>query len=423
MSSRAYRNILQFGLAALMIFAPVAKGAVELWSQTIAEVAVFVLVFAWLWHANNSNSQAKDTKIRRTKIDLPIWLFVILAAASCVPSVYKYASMLEMSRLIAVVGLFYLAVNNFDRYLVVRFSTLIILIATAISFFGFGQYFLNLNHSWWAHDRFLSSTFVNHNHFAGYLELAFPLAVGLVLGLKRKDVSSDFKYLVFKFLLSLAIIIMGIAFILSQSRAGWASLLVALVIMNIILIKKKALTKLSLIIFLVLILVSVIYVYVGHDAVATRLRTVEEINQESFLEGRHKIWEGAINMIKKYPLVGTGIGTFVWAMPAFRPEGLNVRAFYAHNDYLHMMAEMGVLALPLMLWIIFSTIALGIRGRTKENSDKKNKFELMDGIILGCAIGILSLTLHGLVDFNFHITSNVFLMAAFAGLIMRRTAK
>jgi xanthine/uracil permease len=70
-----------------------------------------------------------------------------------------------------------------------------------------------------------------------------------------------------------------------------------------------------------------------------------------------------------------------------------------------MMAEMGVLALPLMLWIIFGVVRKGFRSQ--------------DGIVLGSAVGILRLALHGLVDFNFHITANVLTCSLLAGFIMR----
>ncbi|MFC1645701.1 O-antigen ligase family protein [Candidatus Omnitrophota bacterium] len=424
MKSRSYRIISQLWIAALMIFAPLANGSVELWSRTVVEIMVFILVFIWLWKINNSkiaiDTENKESNFRRTKIDAHIWFFVILAVVSSVFSIYKYASLREMSRLIVIVGIYYLAVNNFDRRVVVRFASLIIIIATALSIFGLGQYFLGLNHSWWAHEEFLSATYVNHNHFAGYLELAIPLALGMFLGIKRENVSSGFKFLVYKIVLIAALLITGVAFIVAQSRGAWICLLIALIIMNIALIKKKVLGKVSLAIFLFFIILGIVYFFSGDDPVAARLQTIETINQESFLMGRNKIWTGSLNIIKKNPLIGTGIGTFVWAMPAYRPEGLFVRAHYAHNDYLHMMAEMGVLALPLMIWIICTVIAAGFRGQDRKREGKGEGMGLIDGILLGCAVGILSLSLHGLVDFNFHITANILLVGCFAGLIMRR---
>jgi len=417
MKSKFYNTVTQLGLAGLMIFSPLAKGTVRLWALTVVEVAVFVLVFIWLWHVNNSEDS--EAKFKKTKIDLPILLFVVLAAVSYIFSIYRYASILEIFRLLAILGIFYFAVNNLSRPIRLYFTSLIILIATGMSLFGFGQYFLGLAHPWWAHDKFLSSTYVNHNHFAGYLELVIPLAIGMVLGLRREHVSSDFKLLSFRIGLVIALIIMAVAFVLSQSRGAWASLVVALIIMNIALIRKKVLTKTSLFIFLFLIIVGIVYIFSGHDNVAARLRTVEEINQESFLEGRHKIWIGSLAMAKANPITGTGIGTFVWGMPAYRPKGLQVRADYAHNDYLHMMAEMGVLALPLMIWMIYVVIVTGFRGRKRVRQDKSNGLGLTNGVLLGCAVGILSLSLHALVDFNFHIMANMLLVACFAGIIMR----
>jgi hypothetical protein len=71
-----------------------------------------------------------------------------------------------------------------------------------------------------------------------------------------------------------------------------------------------------------------------------------------------------------------------------------------------MTAEMGVLAPVVMLWIFLSLIATGLK--TEHFSCRR----------LGCVIGVLSLTLHGLTDFNFHIPANMLLFIVYAGLIM-----
>ncbi|NQT23036.1 MAG: O-antigen ligase family protein, partial [Candidatus Omnitrophica bacterium] len=125
---------------------------------------------------------------------------------------------------------------------------------------------------------------------------------------------------------------------------------------------------------------------------------------------RLKIWDGTTNLILHNPLIGTGIGTFVWALPGYRPEGLNVRARFAHNDYLHMPAEMGFLALPLMILILLRVIGTGLGYYKKEGR--------IDELKLGCAIGILSLSLHGFIDFNFHIPANMILVCIYAGIVM-----
>jgi len=343
MSNKTYRNILLVGLGVVMVFAPLAFGAVQIWSIALIEAVVLLLVFLWLWRGD---------KVRKTAIDIPIWLFVGLAGVSCVFSIYKYASVMEMMRLLTMVGVFYLVVNNFDRRMRLRLAGLIIIMGTGMSLLGLGQYFLGLEHSWWKPDVFLASTYVNHNHFAGYLEMVIPLAVGLLFTRNNKILP--------RIGLAVALMIMFFAFIFAQSRGAWICLAISLIIMNIILIKRKVLRKESLVIFLILIALGVAYIYAGYDNPAERLRTEEEINNEGFIESRVKIWQGSIRMIKDNPFYGTGIGTFVWGFPPYRPQALQVRARYAHNDYLHMMAELGLLALPLVLWMIGGIIKAGL---------------------------------------------------------------
>jgi len=416
MNSVFHRNILQIGIAAILIFSPVARGAVQIWSVAPTELAVLILVFLWLWKADKNNEP-----FRKTKIDLPIWLFVILAAISTIFSIYKNASFLEMLRLMLYVGVFYLVVNNFDRWMNYRLITTIIIIGTAMSTLGLAQYFLELDHSWWKPENFLASTYVNHNHFAGYLEMAIPLAIAVALGLKREKIVSAIKFWSLRLGLVLAIVIMSTAFLLAQSRGAWISLTISLMIMNIVLIKKKVLPKIAFYIFIFFIFIAVAYMASGTDDVSQRLRSVEQINNESFLVGREKIWQGSIEMIKANPLIGTGIGTFEWGFSRYRPEGLNVRANFAHNDYLNMMAEMGLLALPLMLWMIFSIISAGFKWQDKSKTENsKSNFGLLEAVVLGSAIGILSLSLHGLVDFNFHIPANMLTLSVLAGIISRR---
>ena len=376
-----------------MIFAPIVRGAVRLWSITPALLIVYLLIYLWL---------RTIPSLRKTPLDPPILLFVALAVISSIFSIYKYESFNALLRVFAYVGLYYVVLNNFDTRMRNRLLGLILGIGTALSIYGLLQYVGILDHSWWFPERFLAASFVNHNHFAGYLELVIPLAVG-ILAQERKAP--------FYFRLGLICIlcVMSVAFIFAQSRGGWASLAISLFVMNIILIKRGVLGKKSL---LGLIFMSgLVFVFfsihgkqiISDSGIATD--RIMQVHSDLTLDGRLDIWQASFKMFCNKPFLGTGIGCFDNGFYRYRPVGFDARAVYAHNDYLHMAVEMGILAPLLMMGILIVLLKAGLRRD-------------VDFRTLGCAIGILSLALHGLIDFNFHIPANMLLLTIYAGFVM-----
>jgi len=424
MKKDIYKSIIWFGLVAVFIFTPIARGTVKIWAIIPVQIVIFSLVFFWLWKKNNKTQIQKadcaDNQ-RKTVLDILIWLFVALAGVSCIFSIYKYESAMAILRLLSIAGVFYLVRDTFDKNMVNRFVILIISIGTVLSLFGLGQYFLGLAHSWWIPNEFIASTYVNHNHFSGYLELVIPPIIGLLLAYRSWPIQEGYKK-IFRILLISAFVLVVLAFVFAQSRGAWVCLTISLIVMAVILVKKRFLSKKRLFIFLFFILLGAVYIYAGHDALTTRFKTFEDIKSENFIDGRKLIWEGSIDMIKDNPVVGIGIGTFLWGFPKYQGPGLNVRVRFAHNEYLHMMAEMGVIALFLMLIIIFTVIKTGIRKvypKFDKSNSSKRRFTVSDGIYLGSSIGVLSLALHGLVDFNFHILANMLVVSLLAGIIMQ----
>ena len=262
------------------------------------------------------------------------------------------------------------------------------------------QYSGVLNRSWWDDKRLLSATYVNHNHFAGFLELIIPASLGVLLS---KRLSLSWKAKVF---LSVAILIMIIAFVLAQSRGAWFCLAAALFIMNIVLIKKRRVKGYSIVIFLLLVAFVFSMAYWNEGAVSRRIDTITgaELGEASW-QTRLKIWRGAVDMVKHNPLTGTGVGNFSVGFPQFAPRNLDVFANFSHNDYVEAAADMGILAPFVMLWIFILAAARGLK---KTNSS----------MIIGCAAGILSLALHGFVDFNFHIPANMIVLSVWMGLVI-----
>jgi len=425
MKSKILKNNTWYGLVAVLVFAPIAHGAVDLIPLTIVELAVCVLVFVWLWRLTSRGKRREEedaVEFLGTRADLPLWLFVCLSVISCIFSIYRYASLSELLRLLAGVGVFYLATNNLNRAAALRMSVVLVGLGAGLSLLGLGQYFFGLNRSWWVPPVFLASTYVNHNHFAGFLELTIPLGMGILLGLRKAEMSSAFKLLSFRFFLWAGLGIMFMAFLFAQSRGAWASLAGALTVMAILLVKKKILSQRVFAASLLIAVLVIVFVAGGYDAPARRMKSMEEIASKEFLQVRKKIWVGSIELIKAHPLTGTGIGTFVWAYPPYRPHDLRQRAHYAHNDYLQVISEMGLFGLILLMWMFNVVVGGGLRwynGRIQKGKGRR-QFGLEEGVAFGATIGLLSIALHGLTDFNLHIPANMLVVALLAGIVMRR---
>ncbi|MEA3305944.1 MAG: O-antigen ligase family protein, partial [Candidatus Omnitrophota bacterium] len=179
-----------------------------------------------------------------------------------------------------------------------------------------------------------------------------------------------------------------------------------LFVMVFYLSKKKIIKKYVFVSAALLLLLAFVVIYSGEDDIATRAETMTGVDGDPSFLSRVKIWQGTLDMIKHNPVIGTGIGTLTWGFPRYRPAGLNARIVHAHNDYLHMTAEMGLLSLPLMLWIIVIVL-------------KKGFFLVRRPIYAGITVGLMSIFVHGLVDFNFHIPANMMLITVLCAIIMK----
>jgi len=411
-------------IAGLVVFATVARGGMLFWAMAASEVVVFFM-FILFCSTNVVNSfdlrrRDKGFHFKRTGLDIPILLLIILGGISVAVSVYKEASILSFLRIVTYVFLFYIVVNVFNRKMIVSFAVFFIALATILSFFGLLQYFFRVNHSWWVPNGLLASTYVNHNHFAGLLEMSIPVSLGLFLGI-RSEVFSIKKALFYRFLIIVSLIVSMLAFVFSQSRGGWVSLVVALFCLNVVLLKKKIFTKKVLLLFLLAVLFIAIYIYVGEDSVAKRFRTFENIASIDFLDSRLYIWKGSLNIIRNSPFVGNGLGTFLYVFPQYRPVELPLKAFYAHNDYLQMMVEMGPIGLMLMLFVILRLLRIGFTNFMGKNYQRGEGIYMapLNGIIIGFTTSILSISLHNLVDFNFHIFANMMIVSVLSGIIVK----
>jgi len=390
-------SIIIGSIILVLALSPLARGAVDVTSICI--IVIFTITSFLLFLIRLTLKENQEIKL--SGLELPLLSLFLLGTISSFFSIYPAQSRRELGFFFCCLLFFFIVQNLFsDRKRIYLLSLTIIITGITLSILGLFCYAIFMGTPSW--EPSLSSTYVNRNHFAGYLELCLPLSLGMVEYITDKGK---------KVLLIYGIILMVISLLLSLSRGGWIGGSLSLFFMAFLAKKRGLLSRRIWIVSVVgfiLFLTSVL----GLNSIAERISTFENIFKDPVnFDTRVKVWKGTLEIIQKNPFSGTGIGTFAYAFPSHRPLGVTQRYLYAHNDFLHFTSEMGIFFLPLFLWLLFSGLRIGT------NTFFKTKSRLKRGVSLGCSMGILALSIHSIFDFNLHIPANLLLFFTFLGMI------
>jgi O-antigen ligase len=261
-------------------------------------------------------------------------------------------------------------------------------------------------------------TYVNRNHFAGFLEMMLALGIGLLLaGLSDRRADSWKRFLahVLEWVLSpglvlrLALCILVIALTTTHSRTGnaafFASLLVAGAI-GIVLSRQATRNTVILLASLVVIDLFIVGSWFGVEKLAQRL----EQTTLADVQVREEPAAYTLGIIKDYPIFGTGPGTFYITFPRYRPESVVDYFDFAHNDYAQIGAESGLVGLGLLGLLVGATLAVALTAQWRRRDP------LMRGMSFACIMGVVAILIHSWTDFNLQIPANATLFMVLLAL-------
>jgi putative inorganic carbon (hco3(-)) transporter len=261
----------------------------------------------------------------------------------------------------------------------------------------------------------VTGTFINRNHFAAYLELSIPLLLALVVGrLQRLKLfggkilvrvahaleTEGSKILLLLFLIALVVV----ALVFSLSRSGITfAILSAIAFFFLYYRTNNQLTR-KMYWIITAAGIFALSVWIGLDPILERFFRITD--QFSDKEARLFLWKNTFNIFLHFPVTGTGAGTFKEVFPMYRTFPTHLSFTEAHNDYLQLLSETGIL-LVLILIAFLSSMFRRLRKVTTHGFDR------IVVIQIGCFCSILSLGLHSLTDFSFQIPA-----VAVAGIII-----
>jgi len=261
-----------------------------------------------------------------------------------------------------------------------------------------------LGHGWWDPPEFVAATFVNHNHFAAYLELLLPLGCALWLGGPLKGPG--------RFLVAVCCAVMAVGFILSGSRGAWVSMAAAAAIgLGWFGIRQQPPRWSWRAVGRAVAAVAAIGFLVSQGPILTRGMSLLDAPNDPSFQTRRAIWNGAWGLVREHPMVGQGLSSFVFELPRHRPAGLYRLIPYAFNEYVQVMAELGLVGLLIGAWMALPVI------RRSAWLIRFSYTPWKRAVGLGGLVGMTSVAIHSLVDYPLHVPAVAATFAAVAGLV------
>ncbi len=435
-----------FSLLALIVITAVPYGTVEAWWKAFFVCLVFVLAIFWIIESYLSRCLFGDA----WSLVLPIAALAVFSLLQTVAlssgpspagvsvstwnaiSVDPYQTRFFVLQLVALMlaGVFVARYANTESR-VMALVNVVIVVAVASALFGvirqtsqtavgFGLPLIKPEQGF--------AQFVNKNHFAYLMEMAFGLVLGVILGggVKRERI------LVYV----AALLPIWSAFVLCGSRGGLIAMLaqfvIALLLFGVLLRReppRAAESKLmgfarslpATIILLAMLISGVLVgtLWLGGDQLASRIEesrneisaTMDEARQGV---SRKEIWRVTLRMFAANPIVGVGMGAYWMAVPRYHDASGRMTPQEAHNDYLEVLASGGLVAAALAVWF-----AVVLFRRTKENVLSSNRFRRT--ICFGAAIGIAGVAIHSMFDFGLHMIINAVVFATLVAIATSKT--
>lgn len=434
-----------------LIFSPLAFGAVEQWSLTVMEASSLLALTLLLY---------KRTKLKSGLFEIPgivpLFLFLSYMAFQLFPippeiiklvspetysiydktvwvegqrswtplSISKKATVAEIIRITSYAAFYILTVQLLaDKVLLKKTVFVLILFASVLSFFGILQHILSNNKIFWLRELtqggYPFGPYVNRNHYAGLVGMIFPLVLSVFVYFKPVFSYGSLRERTYEFfsqtmsnmhiILGFSAVLIALSIFLSMSRGGIISLSLSIMLLSIMLVRSSGKSSRGILVLATIVLVLYSVGWFGWDPIFERFSTIRN-PQGDIAELRVAIWRDTIAIAKDFPLTGTGFGSFINIYPGYRTIQTDGIADHAHNDYLELLSDGGIVAVILFGWFISSVLYKSY------TVFLKRKEGYSQHIFMGSLAGILSMLFHSITDFNMHIGANALYFFFLAGL-------
>jgi len=385
--------------------------------EMIAEVLTILGLMFWGFNIVNR----EELKFVPTPLNFPILSFISICILSLIWSNSFFTSLKELPLFLAGPLLYFVVTNNINyEHQVNRILNILLIIGGLFGIYGILQY-NGIDFPFWIRNvgrLQVFGLFGNVNFFAEYLIVPLPIAVSLFFTCQKK---------LKKILLLIGILAMGTSLIVTFTRGSYIGFGASLIFMAILFIFSRGKNfikdnkKNFMVIFAVMIIITFLFVIPTPlsksgtviSTIKSRISITQLVQSVSVIR-RITILKFTALMIKDHPLLGSGIGTYKYNTLRYQAEFFEQeqqnRSLYiigfankAHNEYMQIWAELGIIGLGIFIWLMIGYFTYGLR------FIKKTKNEYKKGIIIGLMGAVVAVLVDGIFGFPLHLPATVIL--------------
>ncbi len=407
-------------MMAVIVLTTVAYGAVHQPILALFYVCTAAIVILWGIDCFRSGS----ARVSLSKLQVPLYAAGIYAAIQTIPfgviaetggvsgisrtiSLDPFATQMSALHFFALALFFSLALVLIDS--ASRIRRLVVLLSVfgfVFAFFAILQSVLSPGKIYGIYEaRFAVpfGSFVNRHNFAAYMEMTMGLPLGMLFaGAVARDK---------RLLYITGIALMGVALIMSGSRGGLVAFLAQVIFLIIMTTGSKSRGRLFLKVGFASLLITAVVIgsiFIGGESSLTRI--AETATSRDVTTDRGHIWAVTTNVIANTMPLGAGFGALGVAYTPYDSYSGLERVEQAHNDYLQVAADAGIVGIAIGLFFLFTLFRNGLSAANSENAYRR-------GVAIGALAGCFAVLVHSIFDFVLHTTAISLLFITLMALI------
>jgi O-antigen ligase len=205
-----------------------------------------------------------------------------------------------------------------------------------------------------------------------------------------------------------ASLIMTLSLLMTGSRSGLGCFTLVMVMAAVLTQRRRSSVAVAGFSIAIIAFVAIALAWAGRDAALGRLTA-----DRGSVQLRLAVWSVAWQIFQHFPWFGTGLNTFGTATVLYQLTGTDMHFNEAHNDYVQLLVEGGLVTFVLVL-IAIAAIARSAWIRLRSDDDGAEAH----WVRVGAVTGLVAIAVQSLVEFSLQMPGNALLFVLLAALAL-----